>query len=142
MLAMAEQLAGVGHCPCSATCARRALQGDLIQARDAAPAAARAKANVLANMSHELRTPLTGILGYADVLAREAAMRGALRVCAERIGEAGRGEASCRPFRAGRRLEAGMDGRMTKPFTPLSLKSALLAAMTERADDAAVRRRA
>jgi len=37
-----------------------------------AEAANKAKSNFLANMSHELRTPLNGILGYAQLLQRNA----------------------------------------------------------------------
>lgn len=41
---------------------------ELRDARDAAQAAAAAKAHFLATMSHELRTPMTGIIGMADLL--------------------------------------------------------------------------
>jgi len=50
---------------------RRAHERDLIEARDAAESASRAKTAFLANMSHELRTPLNAIIGFSEVMAQE-----------------------------------------------------------------------
>ncbi|PAW66475.1 MAG: hypothetical protein B9S34_07920 [Opitutia bacterium Tous-C1TDCM] len=50
--------------------AARALQ----LAKEAADAASRAKSYFLASVSHELRTPLNGILGYTQILRRDAAL--------------------------------------------------------------------
>ena len=50
---------------------RKVQEHALVEARDAALDANRAKSRFLANMSHELRTPLNAIIGFSEMMTRE-----------------------------------------------------------------------
>lgn len=52
--------------------ARKAAEAAILQARDRAEQADRAKSEFLSRMSHELRTPLNAILGFGQLLASDA----------------------------------------------------------------------
>ena len=47
---------------------RKAMEMELVKAREAAEAAAETKANFLATMSHEIRTPMNGVMSMSEIL--------------------------------------------------------------------------
>lgn len=63
-------------------------QTALIEARDAAEAAARAKSDFLANTSHEIRTPLTSVIGFSAFLQASPTLTDKERHYATRISAA------------------------------------------------------
>ncbi len=76
---------------------RRAWQDDVERslreaqsARGTAVAASRAKSEFVAAMSHEIRTPMNAILGYAQLLRRDAALTPDQRRYVDVIGDSGK----------------------------------------------------
>ncbi len=67
---------------------RKALEAEVLEAKETAVAAARVKSEFLANMSHELRTPLTSVIGFSGLLQASAHLPSEERVYVERIATA------------------------------------------------------
>jgi two-component system, sensor histidine kinase ChiS len=61
----------------------------LVQAKQEADQANRAKSTFLANMSHEIRTPMNAILGYAQILEADTALHDRHRKAIRTIGRSG-----------------------------------------------------
>ena len=115
------------------------LAGDAIAAhgaRERAEANADAKAELLADVSHEMRTPLNAIVGFTQLLGRDAALHGEARRALERIEEAGRGLLNIVGDALDlSRLESGLVRLDLRAFSPARLvedAAAMLRAEAER----------
>ncbi len=51
---------------------RRRAEGEMREAKEIAELASRSKTEFLANMSHELRTPLNAVIGFSDLILKQA----------------------------------------------------------------------
>ena len=69
---------------------RKAMEVELREARTAAEAAARSKADFLANMSHELRTPLNSVVGFSGLIANAVELTDETRRKADIVRESSR----------------------------------------------------
>ena len=115
--------------------ARKALETELVEARQRAEEAAAAKSEFLANMTHELRTPLNAIIGFSGILA------GSKRLTDEDARHAGLiHDASATLLELVNsvldfsRLEAGAVELEAKPFDPTESARAMVALLTQQAD--------
>ena len=101
---------------------RKALELELVEARNTAEAGARAKSEFLANMSHELRTPLTAVIGFAGLLKASEGLGPQERRFADRIGVASEALLSViNDILDVSKLEAGGVELETRIFAPRAL---------------------
>lgn len=101
---------------------RKALEQQLIDARDVAEDAARAKSDFLANMSHELRTPLTSVIGFSGLLENSQTLPDKERRFATRIGTASHALLGViNDILDYSKLEAGAVDLDLQPFNPAEL---------------------
>ncbi len=109
------------------------LSFQLSHAKREAENANRAKSAFLANMSHEIRTPMNAILGYAQILQRDAALKTEQRKAIDMINRGGqRLVGLINDILEISKLEAGHDELVLADFDLLELTDELSKAYGER----------
>ena len=106
--------------------ARQNRELDLIEERDTAEAASRAKSNFLSGVSHDIRTPLNSILGMAHIASEHADDPEIVRESLEKLIAAGEQlESLINDILDMSRLESGKVELLHQPFDLYSLLSSI-----------------
>lgn len=101
---------------------RKAMEAELLEAKERAESAAAAKSEFLANMSHELRTPLTSVLGFSNLLTDSKALPETERGYVHRIATASKALlAVINDVLDYSKLEKGTVDLDPRPFSPMQL---------------------
>ena len=110
-------------CDCDA---RQNRELDLIEERDSAEAASRAKSNFLSGVSHDIRTPLNGILGMARIASEHADDPAVVRKSLEKLTAAGEQlETLINDVLDMSRLESGRVELLHQPFDLYTLLASI-----------------
>ena len=110
-------------CDCDA---RQNRELDLIEERDNAEAASRAKSNFLSGVSHDIRTPLNGILGMARIASEHADDPAVVRKSLEKLTAAGEQlETLINDVLDMSRLESGRVELLHQPFDLYTLLASI-----------------
>lgn len=111
-------------------------EAELVAAKEAAEAGARAKARFLANMGHELRTPLNGILGMTEVTLMEPGLAAEARDNLETVRDSARALLGLiNEVLEFSELESGGAVLAVAPFEPRKVAAAELEALRPQARD-------
>lgn len=109
---------------------------ELIEARNIADAANRAKSIFLSNMSHELRTPLNAVLGFAQLLQQDKSLTEYQKSAINTINHAGQHLLSLiNDILEISRIEAGRATLIEEPFDLVDMLKAVTDIIKVRADN-------